>query len=97
MMMTIMNAEWFDPEKVFDIYDAKIERWRKRLEQFDKTGSMAKIDTASTNLSMEHEKKIEDTISEENALKLIDSLVAINDTLRREIVMSDAIMSIGKE
>lgn len=39
-----------------------------------------------------------DTIFEkENALKLIDCLETTNDTLRREIVMSDAIMSIGKE
>ena len=40
MMITIMNAEWFVPEEVNCIYDAKIERWRKRLKQFDKTGSM---------------------------------------------------------
>ena len=39
-----------------------------------------------------------DTIFEkENALKLIDCLETTNDTLRREIVMSDAIMYIGKE
>ena len=40
MMMTIMNAEWFDPNVVNDIYNKKLERWRKRLKQFDKTGSM---------------------------------------------------------
>lgn len=42
-------------------------------------------------------EEAEDTISEEDALKFIDRLMLINDTLRREIVMSDAIMSIGKE
>lgn len=40
MMMTIMNADWFVPEEAFDIYNAKVKRWRKRLKQFDKTGSM---------------------------------------------------------
>ena len=44
MMMVIMNADWFDPNAVDDIYNAKIERWRKRLRQFDKTGSMAEED-----------------------------------------------------
>lgn len=40
MLMAIMNAEWFDPNKSYDIYDAKIERWRKRIKQFNETGSM---------------------------------------------------------
>lgn len=40
MMMTMLNAEWIDPEEAFDIYDTKVERWRKRIKQFDKTGSM---------------------------------------------------------
>ena len=109
-MMAIMNADWFVPEEVFDIYDAKVERWRKRLKQFDKTGSMVETDTASTNPSIEHEKKIADAftaigkmardmaeVEKENALKLIDSLMLVNDTFRRELIMSDAIMSIGKE
>lgn len=115
MMATIVNAPWFREDVVNDIYNAKVERWRKRLEQFDKTGSMAGTDTAPTNPSIEHEKKIADTFTaigkmakdmaevedaifeKENALKLIDSLTSINGTLRREIVMSDAIMSIRKE
>lgn len=71
MMMAIMNAEWFETEKVFDIYDAKVERWRKRLEQFDKTGSMAGAenneqavaDLAKINASIEHEKKIADAFA----------------------------------
>ena len=41
MMVTIANAPWFHEDVVDEIYDAKVERWRKRLEQFDKTGSMA--------------------------------------------------------
>lgn len=40
MMVTIANAPWFRVDVVDEIYDAKVERWRKRLEQFDKTGSM---------------------------------------------------------
>ena len=40
VMVTIANAPWFREDVVDDIYDAKVERWRKRLEQFDKTGSM---------------------------------------------------------
>lgn len=40
LMVVIMNADWFDPKTVDDIYNTKIERWRKRLEKFDKTGSM---------------------------------------------------------
>ena len=43
------------------------------------------------------EEAEDDVFEKENALKLIDTLVSVNDTLRREIVMSDAIMSIGKE
>lgn len=41
-------------------------------------------------------EEAEDTISEEDIQKFIDSLMSINDTLRREIIMSDAIMSIKK-
>lgn len=40
MMMALMNADWFVPDDAYNIYNAKVERWRKRLEQFDKTGSM---------------------------------------------------------
>ena len=40
MKMTIMNADWYVPEEVLRYLDAKIERWRKRLKQFDETGSM---------------------------------------------------------
>lgn len=40
VMMTILNAKWFDVDLVNDVYETKIARWRKRLEQFDKTGSM---------------------------------------------------------
>lgn len=43
-------------------------------------------------------KEVEDSVFEkENALKLIDTLEATNDTLRRTLVVSDAIRSIGKE
>ena len=42
-------------------------------------------------------EEAEATISEEDALKFIDSLMSINGTLKRELIMSDAIMSIGKE
>lgn len=40
---------------------------------------------------------IADAFKKENALKLIDSLETTNGALRRSIIMSDAIMSIGKE
>ena len=63
LMVTIANAPWFDVDVVDEIYDTKIERWRKRLEQFDKTGSMAETDTAQANPSIEHEKKIADTFT----------------------------------
>lgn len=42
-------------------------------------------------------KEAEATIFEEDALKFMDRLMFINDALRREIIMSDAIASIGKE
>lgn len=63
VMMVIMNADWFDPEAVDGIYNAKIERWRKRLDQFDKTGTMAETNTVSTNFPIEYEKKISDTFT----------------------------------
>lgn len=63
VMMTIMNADWFDPKVVIDMYDTKIERWRKRLKQFDETGTMAETNTASTNFPIEYEKKISDTFT----------------------------------
>lgn len=66
MMVTIANAPWFSEDVVDEIYDTKIERWRKRLEQFDKTGSMAWAENnkqavaelTQINASIEHEKKI---------------------------------------
>ena len=42
------------------------------------------------------DEEAEATISEE-ARKFINELMSINDTLRRELIMSDAIRSIGKE
>ena len=44
MMMALMNADWFVPSEAYDIYNAKVERWRKRIEQFDKTDSMKGVE-----------------------------------------------------
>ena len=40
MMATIANAKWFDDNRVEDVYKTKVARWRWRLKQFDKTGTM---------------------------------------------------------
>lgn len=54
MMLAIMNAEWFVPDDEYDIYNAKVERWRKRLKQFDKTGSMAPTKPSCPTCKYDH-------------------------------------------
>ena len=69
----------------------------KKLCRDNDFGSVNEYEKYMTAVSKWLDEEEEDAISEEDALKLIDSLVSINGTLKREIIMSDAIMSIGKE
>lgn len=48
-------------------------------------------------MGSEFAQGIANVFEKENALKLIDRLEATNDTLKRTIVISDAIISIEKE
>lgn len=86
MMMTIMNADWFVPEEAIDIYDTKIERWRKRIKQFDKTGSMSETEINYT----------EDLLEKRFINGNVTFALSTNPSIEHEKKIADTFATIGK-